>query len=296
MLVLPLPALDDPEGDRIPESLPPVVDAHVHVFPDPLFEAIWQWFDNFAWPIRHRLGADGTVEFLLSRGVDRIVALHYAHRPGIARELNGFIAALCERYPRVTGTATVFPGEHHAAAILEDGFNLGLEGVKLHAHVQFFDMDGQEFRNICEICQANGKPLVMHVGREPKNPQYPYKRDPYELCSAKKLERILKKYPRLRLCVPHLGADEFDAYQRLIGDYDTLWLDIAMAIADYLPGAYPPPLTDFRADRIMYGSDFPNIPYAWDRELKRVCEAGLNEEDLALVLGRNALEFFSVSD
>ena len=40
MLVLPLPALEDPESETVPESLPFIVDAHVHVFPDELFAAI----------------------------------------------------------------------------------------------------------------------------------------------------------------------------------------------------------------------------------------------------------------
>ena len=27
-------------------------------------------------------------------------------------------------------------------------------------------------------------------------------------------------------------------------------------------------LKRYRMERVMYGSDFPNIPYAWDRKLK----------------------------
>ena len=35
-------ALHDEEGDRLPSLLPPVVDAHGHLFPDRVFEAIWR--------------------------------------------------------------------------------------------------------------------------------------------------------------------------------------------------------------------------------------------------------------
>ncbi|MGA9520451.1 MAG: hypothetical protein WBV82_03245 [Myxococcaceae bacterium] len=52
---MPLPALDDAEGERLPALLPPVVDAHVHLFPDGVFEAIWRWFDQYGWPIRYKL-------------------------------------------------------------------------------------------------------------------------------------------------------------------------------------------------------------------------------------------------
>ncbi|MGO9567028.1 MAG: amidohydrolase family protein [Desulfomonilaceae bacterium] len=294
MLTWPFPIELDPEGEKVPRSLPFIVDAHVHLFPDPLFDAIWKWFEQFAWPIRYRLKAADVIDFLLSRGISHIVALHYAHRPGIARMLNAFMAELCSAHPQVTGTATVFPGEEGARAILEEAFQLGLHGVKLHSHVQCFRMDCEAMHEICDVCVDHGKPLVMHVGREPRNPYYKYRSDPYLICSSDKLEQLLVDYPKLNVCVPHLGANEFTAYKELVERYDNLWLDISMVIADYLPNCTPPRLAEMRADRIMYGTDFPHIPYAWDREIKCLCGLGLSEESMELILGRNAVEFFSI--
>lgn len=62
----------------------------------------------------------------------------------------------------------------------------------------------------------------------------------------------------------------------------------------YLPGESPVPLRRFREDRIMYGTDFPNIPFAWDRELKCIQCAGLSVGALARVVGRNAMAFFGM--
>jgi hypothetical protein len=67
---------------------------------------------------------------------------------------------------------------------------------------------------IYKVCSAHRKPLIMHVGREPKSPAYPC--DPYELCRADKLERVLIEYPQLSVCVPDLGADDFESYGRMI--------------------------------------------------------------------------------
>lgn len=293
MVALPLPPLDDREGDAVPLSLPPVIDAHVHLFPEPLFQAIWAWLDRWAWPIRYRLNAEAIVEFLLSRGLSRIVGLHYAHQPGIARGLNHAMAGLCRRYPKVIGTATVFPGEDDAADILREAFDMGLSGVKLHAHVQFFRLDSKDMHEVYRVCAAAGKPIVMHVGREPKSQVFPYPVDPYTICAADKVEQVLRQYPELNLCVPHLGADEFGEYRRLLETYDNIWLDVAMTQADYLPVSEPiPPLREFRLDRVMYGSDFPHIPYAWDRELKSIALQGLSDADLERLLAANALEFF----
>lgn len=291
LLRSPLPALNDPEGDCVPAFLPPVVDAHVHLFPDDIFVSIWKWFEKFGWPIRYKLKAAEVINFLLERGIEHIVALHYAHKPGVARKLNRFMAGLARQNPKMTAMATVFPGEKNTAAILQEAFSMGLAGVKLHAHVQCFDIQSDKVQEIYDICQSAGKPLVMHAGREPKSPAYNC--DPYELCSAAKMEQVLKTYPRLKICVPHMGVDEFDAYRDMLERCDNLWLDTTMVLANYLPGPQIPPLDEMRADRIMYGTDFPNIPYAWDRELRWLCQAGMTEEALELILGSNAGDFFS---
>lgn len=290
LLNRPLPSLDDPEGAAVPEHLPPVIDAHVHLFPDPLFSSIWQWFDRYGWPIRYRMKATEVLEFLLSRGIHHIIALHYAHKPGVARKLNLHMASVCDRYPSVTGMATVFPGEPEAKGILEEAFELGLGGVKLHCHVQCFEMESEGMHDVYRICADHDKPLVMHVGREPKSPAYAC--DPYALCDASRVERVLKAYPELNICVPHLGADEFSAYQRMLEKYDTLFLDTTMTLAEYLPFEGELPLMKMRSDRIMYGTDFPNIPYAWDRELKKLCTLGFSEQDLTKILEKNAAAFF----
>ncbi len=237
-LAKPLPALDDEEGARVPDALPPIVDAHVHLFPDRLFAAVWRWFDRWGWPVRYRLDAPEVVRHLLTRGVEHMVALHYAHKPGIADGLNRFMADVCRAEPRLSGVATVFPGEPDACGVLERGFALGLCGVKLHCHVQCVGPDDPSLREIYALCAERDLPLVMHAGREPAGPGYAC--NPHALCSADRVERVLGDFPRLRLCVPHLGMDEYDAYERLLERFDNLWLDTTMAVAEYFPG--PPPL------------------------------------------------------
>jgi predicted TIM-barrel fold metal-dependent hydrolase len=289
-----LPALHDEEGAGIPRGCDRVIDAHVHLFPTPLFAAIWDWFDEYGWPVRYRLTSDEIIDFLMERGVARVVGLHYAHKPGIARSLNRYMADLVKRYRAVWGTATVFPGEPDAAEVLARGFDLGLVAVKLHAHVQGFAMDSPGMREVYEMCACHGKPLIMHVGREPKSPRFTYPVDPYRICSSAQLERVVREYPELRVCVPHLGADEFIEYSRLLTLYDNLWLDTAMTLADYLPIKGDIPLESFRMDRIMYGTDFPNIPYAWDREIRKLCARALPDSTLKGVLSGAAEQFFSL--
>ena len=292
MLNKPLAAVDEPEGQYVPFRSSFIVDAHVHLFPNNLFKPIRQWFENFGWPIRYHLSSTEIINFLVSHGVDHIVALHYAHKPGIARQLNAYMAEISRSHRQVTAMATVYPGEENAVAILEQAFEDGLAGVKLHNHVQCFEINSPAMDEIYAMCSSHGKPLIMHVGREPKSPAY--RCDPYQLCRADMVERVLRDYPELKICVPHLGADEFDAYQRMLKRYDNLWLDTTMTLAEYLPMDYLPKLAEMRTDRIMYGTDFPNLPYAWDRELKKLVEQNLSQSDLKKLLGQNAIEFYQM--
>ncbi len=295
----PLPALDDAEDDRIPALFSKVIDAHVHIFPDPLFSAVWKWFDRYGWHIRYQLTTTEILTFLLTRGLDHIVLFQYAHKPGMALYLNDYMVEKIEEFDkieqfkgRITGMATVFPGEDNAVDILETSFQKGLKGVKLHAHVQCFDILSKEMEDIYKLCTKHALPLVIHAGREPGSPAYSC--DPYQLCGAYKIEEVIRSYPMLKLCVPHLGMDEFDEYKSMIERYDNLWLDTAMALTDYLPMDNIPNLELMRSDRIMYGSDFPNIPYAWDRELKALAALNLSDEKIKDICSKSAENFFSI--
>jgi len=291
--ILPLPGLDDEEGERIHPALPGVVDAHVHLFPDGLFEAIWRWFDVHGWPIRYKLKTPDVVRFALARGVEHIVALHYAHKPGIARGMNVYMANVVRSEPRVTGMATVMPGEPDARRILEEAFASGLAGVKLHCHVQCFSPDSPELAEIYACCVEHDMPLVMHAGREPTSAGY--KCDPHELCHVDRTAAVLRAYPKLRLAIPHLGADELDAYERLLEQHDNLWLDTTMTLAGYFESSERAfRMVEVRPDRIMYGTDFPNIPYAWDRELERIRMRGLAAAALESVVGGTARAFYRI--
>ena len=64
------------------------------------------------------------------------------------------------------------------------------------------------------------------------------------------------------------AADEFAEYFSLLGGEEGLYLDTAMACAAYF--ADDPDWTEVPrwSHRILYGTDFPIVPYAADRELR----------------------------
>lgn len=284
--------LDDPDGDALPPALAnvEVIDAHVHLFPDAVFDAIWRWFGAHAWPVRHRLYSDAVLDWLESRGVRRIVALHYAHKPGMAAALNDYVLGIAKRRPMVVPTATVLPGEQGAREILRRALGEGMRGIKIHCHVQRLAPDDARMDAVFEEAARANVPLVIHAGREPSSDAYGV--DTRALCGADAMARMLARHPGTRVVVPHLGSDEFAAYERLLDAHPNLWLDTSMSIAGYFPGTDDLSMLERRADRILYGTDFPNLPYAWDRELRRIASAGLDAASLAAICGGNARRVF----
>ncbi len=287
---IPRGAIDDPEGASVPAGVT-VLDAHVHLFPPAVFEALWRWFDRHAWPVRYRLHAEEVIEFLYSRGVKRFCALHYSHKPGMAESLNRWASELCRSHPGIIPLGTVLPGEPGADDIVREALGpLGLRGIKLHCHVQRMPADDPRIDPVYSRCQDAGAPVVIHAGREPSSEAYGI--DTRALCGADQVERVLQRYPRLKLVVPHLGADEFDAYLALLDRHENLYLDTTMSVAGYFPAEIPAGLWPGRASRILYGTDFPNLPYAWDRELVRVLDAVPDPALRHAVLEGNALRLY----
>ncbi len=259
----------------------PVFDAHVHLFPPRVMEAIWRWFESYGWPIRYRLHAEETVEFLRARGVSRITALLYPHKDGMARALNAFVAEIGRAHRDfVVPLGSVMPGEPGAVDIAREALvDLDLFGLKLHCHVQKLAADDPRLTPIYRVAEDAGKPVLIHAGREPRSPAYGV--DTHTLCSADRVERVLLAHPRLRLVVPHLGLDEIDAYRALLTRHPNLYLDTTMAVAGFFPGDGSDVIGEVaraHPGRILYGTDFPNLPYAWDRELRRL--AALDEQTL----------------
>ena len=285
-MTLPLPAVGDAEGEAVPAGLR-VIDAHVHLFPPRVYEAIWRWFETNAWPVRYKLYADEAIAFLLGRGVEKLVGLHYSHAPGMARALNAFAAELAGRHPRLVAFGTVLPGEDGQEAIVEEAFAVhGLRGLKLHCHVQQFAPDDPRLDPVYRLASEHGRPILIHAGREPALPAY--KGDIRALCAVDRIRRVLERHPDLTIVVPHLGADEIPEYGELLRQFQNLWLDTNMMLDDFFPQSPTAAFIAEHADRLLYGSDFPGLPYAWDRELKKLVSLELPPAGLQAIAAGNA--------
>lgn len=270
-----------------------LVDAHVHLFPDRLADAVRAWFDQHAWPIRHRQRADALVAQLLAAGVGRAVALPYAHKPGMAEALNAFTLDLAKRHPMVVPCCTVFPGEDGAERILDQALGRdGFAGMKMHCHVQRVSPDDPRMDAVWRASARHRKPVVIHAGPEPALAGYGA--DVRVFSGAAKVCRALQRNPDAIAIIPHLGADEYAQFEAMLDEFPNLYLDTTMAIGGYFERGPDLEMLRRRPDRILYGTDYPNLPYEWETELNVIRGLKLPAADEARVLGGNAARLFGL--
>lgn len=271
-----------------------IVDAHVHLFPDRLAEAIRRWFSEHAWNIVYKVGVDEAVRTLREGGIDRMVALPYAHKPGMARALNDFTLGIAREHPEIVPCCTVFPGEPGAEKILEDALSGPFAGVKIHSHVMCVAPDDERLEPVFRICAKHRKPMVFHCGREPSFQAYGCHVGVRELSGAARLRRALERHPTTICVVPHLGFDETAEFEAMLDDFEHLYLDTTMAIGGFFPNGPDAEIVRRRPDRILYGTDFPALPYEWSRELEILRGLRLPPDDEARVLGGTAARLFGI--
>jgi len=269
----------------------PIVDLHVHLFPERMFEAIWAFFKDWDWGV-HREQVDAVAATLAGHGVTLATGLSYAHRPGVAGPLNEFMAAIGERHSMFRPFASVHVDDEDLKALVDRALDSPhLHGFKFQPLVQEYDLADPRLDYLYERCLERDFPILMHAGTGPI---------PNAYLGFEHFSRVLARFPELRLCVAHMGAFEYDAFLEALDDHPGLYLDTTMinTRTDLFDTTWRGDEQRLRrhADRICFGSDWPNVPYAYQEALDSLLRFPLPAEALPGLRGGNALRFLKLTD
>lgn len=254
--------------DRL--GLPGLIDIHTHFLPERMLRRVWAHFDEAGpligrpWPITYRWDQESRVAHLRRLGVRRYTALTYAHRPGMASDLTDFALNLAAAEPDCVPSATFFP-EQGVLGQVREAIDRGARVFKIHAQVGGFDLREQTLDAVWGLLAEAGIPVVIHVGSGPV-PRNGF-------TGPDKLDGVMRRHPHLTAVVAHLGSPEYAEFLDLAEAYPRLHLDTTMVFTDFFEAAAPfpgnllPRLAEL-ADRIVLGSDFPNIPYPYAHQLE----------------------------
>jgi predicted TIM-barrel fold metal-dependent hydrolase len=222
---------------------------------------------------------------LRAAGVERFVFFSYAHKPGMAREINAWLAQTSRELDGYgVPLATIHPDDDDALADMRAALDDGCIGLKLHEDVQGVAVDDPRLVPVFEEMAARGAFLLVHVGPIPWS--YP------EGAGIARVARVLAAHPRLNVVVAHMGAPDTDAYFALMAAHPRLYLDTTMMFAHDSPlgtdREFNRTLIARHADRVLYGTDFPNIPYAYEREHAGLLALDLPDASLDAIVTGNA--------
>jgi predicted TIM-barrel fold metal-dependent hydrolase len=211
----------------------------------------------------------------------------------MARELNRWVAETAAALPASVGLGTLHPDDPDVDAVATEATDqLGLRGFKFHHSVQRFHVDDPRLFGVYARAETAGHIFVLHVGT------LPY-RDAFT--GVDRFRRLLARFPRLTVVVAHMGAFESDAFLALLEAHPNLYVDTTMAMAPAAAryvGGDPSVIADAtlvrHQDRILFGSDFPLIPYdyeeerrwAWDRALPDAVRRKIFHDNAARLLAR----------
>ncbi|WP_030444229.1 amidohydrolase family protein [Actinocatenispora sera] len=289
-----MPMLPPDDDEAVPGylralGLPGAIDLHVHFLPDRVLHKVWRYFDGaeqqlgVAWPITYRWAQPARLAHLRSLGVLRFPALVYPHKPGMARWLNDWALDFAAVTPDCLPSATFFP-EPDAVDYLTDALRRGAVVVKSHLQVGGYDPRDPLLDGVWALLAAHRVPVVCHCGRGPQEGAF---------TGVGPITEVLARHPGLRLVVAHLGMPDYADFLDLARRYEHVYLDTTMAFTDFTErvSPFPPelvPVLGALADRIVLGSDFPNIPYPYAHQLAVLHRLGLGPEWLRAVLHDNA--------
>ncbi|MGW2823152.1 amidohydrolase family protein [Streptomyces sp. NPDC001443] len=275
-------------------GLPGLIDVHTHFMPERVLHKVWDYFDTsgpmtggLTWPITYRREEAERAALLRDFGVRAFTSMLYPHKPGMARWLNNWAADFARRTPDCLHTATLYP-EPDTAAYVQEALEAGARIFKAHVQVGAYDPADEQLQTAWGLLAEAGTPVVMHCGSGPA---------PGKHTGPEPVARVLAHHPGLRLIVAHMGMPEYEEFLDLAERYDQVRLDTTMAFTDFTEGFMPfprralPRLADL-GDRVLLGTDFPNIPYPYHHQLQALERLDLGHDWLRAVCHDNAAGLF----
>jgi predicted TIM-barrel fold metal-dependent hydrolase len=275
-------------------GLPGVLDAHVHFMPDSVMRKVWAYFDSKGpltgreWPIVYKWPEADRLAHLRALGVRAFPSLVYAHKPDMAEWLNGWAAEFAAVHEDVIHTATIFP-EPSAARYAEEAVRAGARIFKVHVQVGGFDPRDAQLDEAWGILADARVPVVVHAGSGPT---------PGNFTGPGPIGEVLRRHPALAMIAAHMGKPEYAAFLDFADRYESVRVDTTMCFTDFGDERYDGrdlvPRLHALQDKVLFGTDFPNLPYPFAHQIEALVRLDLGDDWMRDVLWNNAASLFGV--
>lgn len=262
------------------------IDAHIHLYPKKLMDAIYRYFAHLGWHLPLTPDVDGALNHLRQNNMEKGFLLLYAHKTDMSFKLNEWAYELCWNQPQLIPFGSFFPDDSYPEALVKTCLrNWDFAGFKLHFNVQPYHPDDPRYYPVYRGSLEYGKRLVMHIGTFPNKGKH---------AGVEQLAGALKRFPKLKIMVAHMGLYQTDEFWRLMDKYPGVYLDTAFVLGNPDFSGSDNIITETLKrfpKRVIYGSDFPLICHRLSDGLNYIDSLPWDQQTKENLLYNNAIQF-----
>lgn len=202
--------------------------------------------------------------------------------------MNDWLYRLAQDHPEIIPLATLHQDDPDLRTAAQQCLERGFAGFKIQCAVQRVSPADPRLWPLYETAIAYDCPVLIHAGTAPH---------PSPVLGIEHFRQLMRRYPRLKVQVAHLGMWEWEAFLALTEKYEGLYFDTAAIIDRHM--AYPPDrlrstLITYQ-DRVIFGSDLPIMEGTYRDFMQYFLALDLPEEACRRIFYANALKLYNIS-
>jgi predicted TIM-barrel fold metal-dependent hydrolase len=164
---------------------------------------------------------------------------------------------------------------------------LGFIGFHFHPIMQHFSVDDPRHYPLFELIDALGAAVMIDVGTTGMGAGMPGGHGALiRHAHPASIDRLAADFPNLKIVMAHPGWPWVDETTAVALHKGNVYWEMSGWAPKYFPGNLKVDIRGRLQDKIMFGSDYPSMPYA--RILKEWGELGYKDEVMEKIMHRNA--------
>lgn len=216
---------------------------------------------------------------------------------GLPAIKNEYIARLVKDFPDAYAGAFGCVDPNKGEVALQEAEKCMKEhkmlGLKFHASAQAFYPNEKRFYPLWDLCQSLGAIIQFHTGTTGLGAGIPggggihldYARPMY-------IDRVAADFPKLKIVLCHPSFPWQDETIAIVIHKSNCFIDLSGYLPKYFPEQLKREIKGRLKDRVMFGSDYPIIPF--ERLFESYEKEGYTPEILEKVYYKNAEAFLGM--
>ena len=242
----------------------------------------------------------------MEKKIKKYTTLNYAHKKGVAESLNEWTYNFCKSNPSAIPFGTAHPDDKNFLEYSEKALNeYSFKGFKFQLMVTDFFIYDKRLKPLHKLFQKLDKILFLHTGTAPSVNQEVYAESKV---GFKHFLKFYKDFPELKMVVAHMGGYEYKEFFQIVEKSENVYLDTTMIFIPPEVHVFPKEddpenfvgkkrLLSFmeeNCDKILFGTDFPNIPYDYEQSIIGLLNLGLSKRAYEHIFFKNAVKLFNL--